>query len=240
MVEARSTFLSDLNLRRRPNLSASIEAIEATLKKDLSSITEAEQLLADDSLQIVSKQALVIALGRIKGTKAESLIIRVLGSDANYGVRQSALNSLTQDSGSGPPCRISNDSPVIMATGTLVRHLDLIEALVNAEAGRDRGVAGVALDILSRMEVSPPVAVRIVKVIRSAEDRGFRIEHIQAEEVLAKQLYEEGYELIIKKRDPAGAARTYRELLDKYGHTRYMNTKVPPSNKTRKEIIEGN
>ena len=59
----------------------------------------------------------------------------------------------------------------------------------------------------------------------------------QAEEAMAKKLYEEGYVLLIKKRDQAGAARKYRELLDKYGHTRYMNTPLPPGNKTRIEYM---
>ena len=60
----------------------------------------------------------------------------------------------------------------------------------------------------------------------------------QDEEMEAKRLIKEAYELLIKKRDQSGAAAKFKECLEKYSHTRYMNEKVPPSNKPRKKIIE--
>ena len=61
----------------------------------------------------------------------------------------------------------------------------------------------------------------------------------QRQDALVKDLYEEGYNLLIKKRDQAGAALKFKECLHKYSDTRYMKSKVPPSNKTRIEIING-
>ena len=61
----------------------------------------------------------------------------------------------------------------------------------------------------------------------------------QADEMKVKKLYEEGYELLVKKRDHAGAARKFRECMEKYSGTEYMTKKIPPGNKTRTTIIEG-
>ena len=61
----------------------------------------------------------------------------------------------------------------------------------------------------------------------------------QVEEIQAKQLYEEGYVLLIKKRDIPGAVLKFKECLEKYSETGYMKSPVPPSNRTRIEIAKG-
>ncbi len=58
------------------------------------------------------------------------------------------------------------------------------------------------------------------------------------EEAEARKLYEEAYDLYVKKKDEAGAARKFRECLEKYSATEYMKARLP-AGKTRIEIVEG-
>jgi hypothetical protein len=58
------------------------------------------------------------------------------------------------------------------------------------------------------------------------------------EEEAARALYEEAYGLF-RKKDELGAARKFRECVEKYGHTEYMKKPSPVLGKSRLEIVEG-
>ncbi|HXG60728.1 MAG TPA: serine/threonine-protein kinase [Planctomycetota bacterium] len=57
------------------------------------------------------------------------------------------------------------------------------------------------------------------------------------EEETARALYEEAYGLF-RKKDEIGAARKFRECVEKYGHTEYMKKPSPVLGKSRLEIVE--
>jgi serine/threonine-protein kinase len=57
------------------------------------------------------------------------------------------------------------------------------------------------------------------------------------EEEAARALYEEAYALYRKKDEP-GAARKFRECVEKYGHTEYMKKTSPVLGKSRLQIVE--
>src|SRR6185295_3579570 len=58
------------------------------------------------------------------------------------------------------------------------------------------------------------------------------------EEDEAKKAFSDAYDLYIKKKDSAGGAKKFKEIMDRYAGTEYMKTKVPPANKTRLEILQ--
>ena len=60
-----------------------------------------------------------------------------------------------------------------------------------------------------------------------------------SEEARVRRLYRSAYEVLGNKRDnELRVVRVYRQCLKLYSHTKYLNTRLPPHNKTRIEIIE--
>jgi serine/threonine-protein kinase len=58
------------------------------------------------------------------------------------------------------------------------------------------------------------------------------------EEAEAAKAITEAWDLLHKKKDATGAAKRLREILEKYSNTEFMRSKVPPSMRTRLEIVE--
>ncbi|MBV8879093.1 MAG: serine/threonine protein kinase [Planctomycetaceae bacterium] len=58
------------------------------------------------------------------------------------------------------------------------------------------------------------------------------------EEDDAKTAFKDAWDLYYKKKDAAGGAKKFKEILDRYAGTDYMKSKVPPNNRTRLEILQ--
>ena len=59
-----------------------------------------------------------------------------------------------------------------------------------------------------------------------------------SEDERAMRMYHTAYGLLVEQRDQVAAARIFRQCLDRYSHTRYMNETVAPHNMTRIQVIE--
>jgi eukaryotic-like serine/threonine-protein kinase len=58
------------------------------------------------------------------------------------------------------------------------------------------------------------------------------------EEDDAKKAFGEAWDLYYKKKDTAGGARKFKEIVERYSGTEFMKSKVPPNNRTRIEIVQ--
>jgi len=54
----------------------------------------------------------------------------------------------------------------------------------------------------------------------------------------AKTAFKDAWDLYYKKKDAAGGAKKFKEILDRYSGTDYMRGKVPPNNRTRLDILQ--
>jgi serine/threonine protein kinase len=58
------------------------------------------------------------------------------------------------------------------------------------------------------------------------------------DEQAAAQLFQEAWTVYHKRKDAAGGAKLFKEVAEKYANTDFMKVKVPPSNRTRLEIVD--
>ena len=54
----------------------------------------------------------------------------------------------------------------------------------------------------------------------------------------ARVAFKEAWDLYYKKKDAAGGAKKFKEILDRYSGTDFLRGKVPPNNRTRLEILQ--
>jgi len=58
------------------------------------------------------------------------------------------------------------------------------------------------------------------------------------EEEEARNAFTQAWDLYYRKKDTAGGAKKFKEILDRYPGTDYMKGRVPPNNRTRLEILQ--